>query len=595
MVTFAYPYILFLLLLVPVVACLYILARIDRKNKLKKFGEIRMLKPLMPLVSPYKPAVQLVFELLAITFIVIAMARPWGGVKDEKSEKEGIEVMLAVDASNSMLAPAGSSENGPDRMRTAKLILEKIINRLDNDRVGLIVYAGGAYTLVPVTSDYVSAKQFLNSIDPSQISNQGTNIAEAVSLASRSFTDDKNIGKAIILVTDAEDLEDKEGVMNSVKTAAKNHIQVDVVGIGGTTPVRIPMDGSYVRDMETGEIVETSLNEDLAMEIAEKGKGIYVNASNSGAVNELEKQLDTVKKSTLETNSYVVHDELFSIFVWFALVCIIIRLLILDRRISWLDKISFFNRSSVIIILVGSSFFISQPAFAKDDEVVSTRKERQFINKGNKLYSDADYSKAAKMYEDALRENPESKTALYNLGLTNVFRAQTANSDSLKNNYIQSAMQCFTTVGQFGSKNPELASKAFFNMGNIAFNSQNYKEAIMNYKQALRLNPSYDNARRNLRIAQLKQQQNDNNKDNKQNQQDKKDQEDKQDKNKDNNQDQQQNQQQDQQKPQNKNQINPQVADQILKSMENKENSTRARVSGRGDKSSGQGSSRKKW
>lgn len=283
--------------------------------------------------------------MLALALIIIAFARPWGGVKDEKTVKEGIEVVIAVDASNSMLASSTGEENGIDRMRTAKLILEKLINRLDNDRVGLIVYAGDAYTLIPVTSDYVSAKMFLNSIDPSQISNQGTNIAAAIDLAAKSFSDDKKIGKAIILITDAEELEDQASVMDAAKSAARNDIQLDVVGLGSTVPVPIPIKGGgYMINPETGEPVRTVLNEDLATEIASAGKGIYVNASNKDALNELDKQLDTVKKTALESSFSAIHDELFPIFAWLALIFIVLDIFILDRKIGWLDKITFFKK-----------------------------------------------------------------------------------------------------------------------------------------------------------------------------------------------------------------------------------------------------------
>ncbi len=345
MFSFAYPKLLMLLLLVPAFIALYAWARYARSKKLKKFGNIKILAPLMPEVSPYKPPIKITLEMVALAMIIIAFARPWGGVKDEKTVKEGIEVVIAVDASNSMLASSTSEENGIDRMRTAKLILEKLINHLDNDRVGLIVYAGDAYTLIPVTSDYVSAKMFLNSIDPSSIDNQGTNITAAIDMAAKSFSEDKKIGKAIILITDAEDLEDPQSVMDAAKTAARNDIQLDVVGLGSTTPVPIPLKGGgYLINPETGEPVRTALNEDLATEIASAGKGIYVNASNNDALNELDKQLDTVKKSALESSFSAIHDELFAIFVWVALIIIVIDIFVLDRKISWLDKITFFKK-----------------------------------------------------------------------------------------------------------------------------------------------------------------------------------------------------------------------------------------------------------
>ncbi len=345
MLSFAYPRLLLLLLLVPAFVGLYAWARYARKRNLRKFGRIASLIPLMPEASPYKPPIKITLQMLALSLVIISLARPWGGVKDEKTVREGIEVVLAVDASNSMLASSTPDERGIERMRQAKLILEKLINRLDNDRVGLIVYAGDAYTLIPVTSDYVSAKMFLNSIDPSQIANQGTNITAAIDMATKSFSEDSKIGKAIILITDAEDLEDPQSVMDAAKAAARNGIQLDVVGLGSTTPVPIPLKGGgYMIDPTTGEEVRTALNEDLATEIAAAGKGIYVNASNNDALNELDKQLDTVKKSALESSFSAIHDELFGIFVWFALAFLVLDIFVLDRKIGWLDKITFFKK-----------------------------------------------------------------------------------------------------------------------------------------------------------------------------------------------------------------------------------------------------------
>lgn len=344
MFSFAYPHILLLLILVPVFCFLYLWARYARKKNLKKFGKIDSLITLMPLVSPYKPPLKLAIQMLALTFLIIALARPWGGIKNQKTTKEGIEVIIAMDASNSMLASATDDPNGPDRMRTAKLTLEKLINRLDNDRVGLLMYAGSAYTLIPVTNDYVSAKMFLNSIDPSQVSDQGTNISAAIEMASSSFSEDKNIGKAIILITDAEELDDMEGVMGAAKSASKSGIQLDVVGVGSVTTVPLVINGLPLIDDETGEPVRTALNEDLAADIAKAGKGIYVNASNKDALNELDKQLDTLKKSAMESSVYAQHDELFPIFAWIALILIVLDILVLDRKIGWLDKFTFFSK-----------------------------------------------------------------------------------------------------------------------------------------------------------------------------------------------------------------------------------------------------------
>lgn len=335
-----------LFLLVPAFVLLYAWARYTRGRRIRKFGHPGEIARLSPDVSPFKPPLKLTLCMLALSMIIVAVARPWGGVKDQKSIKEGIEVIIAMDASNSMLAPVSGDDDGVSRMRTAKLMLERLINRLDNDRVGLIVYAGNAYTLIPVTSDYVSAKMFLNSIDPSQIKNQGTDMAAAISLAAKSFSADKRIGKALVLITDAEELENPESVLSAAKEAAGNGIQIDVVGVGSSSPVQIPYNGSFLMDPETGSPVRTALNEDLASDVAKAGKGIYVNASNRDALSELEKQMDTVKKTALESNLLAVHDELFYIFVWAALLLIIADIFLLDRKISWLDKITFFKKES---------------------------------------------------------------------------------------------------------------------------------------------------------------------------------------------------------------------------------------------------------
>lgn len=341
--TFAYPYLLLLLLIIPAYIGLYAWSRYSRRRRLRRFGHIDTMAPLMPEVSKYKAPLKLVVRSLALFCIIVALARPWGGVISQNTEKRGCEVVIAVDASNSMLASTDGNPDGTPRMRTAKTILEKLIGRLDNDRVGLIVYAGQAYTLIPVTSDYVSARVFLNSIDPEQIQVQGTDIAQAIRTAMGSFSQRKDIGKAIILITDAEDLEDPEQALQMAREAHKAGVQLNVIGIGSQTPSTIPYHGSYITD-ETGAPVATALNEDLAAQMAQAGGGIYVNASNSDALNELLKQIATVKKTALQSSQYAVHDELFTIFLWIAITLLCIDVFLLDRKIRWLSRITFFNK-----------------------------------------------------------------------------------------------------------------------------------------------------------------------------------------------------------------------------------------------------------
>lgn len=345
MFTLGYPFNLLYLLLIPLCVLMYAWGRHWRRRALRRFGKARIINSLMPDVSPYKPPVKITLQMVALALIIVALARPWGGLKESQYNKTGIEVVIAVDASNSMLAPIDAEHPGSQRMRTAKLLLERLIDRLDNDRVGLIVYAGNAHTLIPVTSDFLSAKSFLGTIDPQQISAQGTNISAALSEAANAFGTTKDVGRAVILITDAEELDDQEGAISAVKNLAKNKIQVDVVAVGSSQPVTIPTPSGPFTD-ENGQVVHTAVNEKLAADLAKAGNGVYVNASSPDALGDLQRQLDTLQKKSLEGSRMALHEELYFIFVWIALGLLIVDVLILDRSISWLDRINFFRKEA---------------------------------------------------------------------------------------------------------------------------------------------------------------------------------------------------------------------------------------------------------
>ncbi len=346
MFSFAYPELLLLLLFVPIFAIIYIIARKVRNKRLKKFGQPDVLSSLMPDVSRYKPTIKITLQLTALALIIIGVARPWGALTDQKVTSEGIEIVMAVDASNSMLASSTSDPKAPNRMMMAKLMLERLIGQFTNDKVGLVVYAGDAYTLIPISSDYVSAKMYLNSIDPTQITNQGTNISGALETATRSFSGNDEVGKAVILITDAEDLENEDDVIKAAQAAAEKNIQIDVVGVGSGEGAVIPVvGGGYLKD-ESGNTVTTRLNEALASSIANAGKGVYVNAADKDALSKLQKQLKNVKKATLESSLLAMHDELYVYFIWLALVILLADILLLESKNSWLEKITFFAKEN---------------------------------------------------------------------------------------------------------------------------------------------------------------------------------------------------------------------------------------------------------
>ena len=294
MFRFAQPEYLYFLLIVPLIWVLYFYSVYKKKKNLAKFGHVKTLEPLMPDVSKYKPGTKFFLQQLALIVLVFLIARPQMGAKVETVKKQGVEIVVALDVSNSMLA----RDINPSRLEKAKMMLSKLVDELDNDKVGLIVFAGDAYTQLPITSDFVSAKMFLSSIDPNMVPTQGTAIGRAISLAMNSFTPDESADKAIIVITDGENHEDDAVAMAA--EAAKKGIRVDVIGIGSPQGSPIPMsnESSDFRKDNEGNVVITKLNEQMGQEIAKAGEGIYVTADNTNsALRALTSQIKKMKKS----------------------------------------------------------------------------------------------------------------------------------------------------------------------------------------------------------------------------------------------------------------------------------------------------------
>lgn len=344
MFDFANPYLLYILWLVPVLIGLFLWARARRRARLARFGRPEVLAHLMPDASPYKPAIKLTLRLVALAALVFVLARPRAGEKQHDQTVAGIEVMVAFDVSNSMLASATDDPAGTSRLDRARLILEKLLGRLDNDKVGLIIFAGEAKTQLPMTTDFYSAKMYLRELSPALIRNQGTSVADAIHMAMNGFGPDENVHKAIILITDSEDHEGD--AVEAAKLAAENGIQVDVIGLGSAKGAPIPVGsqpGDYLRDMQ-GQIVTTTIDEKLGADIAKAGGGIYVNGASSDALDRLSDQLDTLQKSEFKHVVYSAGAEQFPIFAWIALIFLIADIFVLDRKNSVLRKVNFFTR-----------------------------------------------------------------------------------------------------------------------------------------------------------------------------------------------------------------------------------------------------------
>jgi Ca-activated chloride channel homolog len=294
---------------------------------------------LMPDVSKYRPDIKfwLVFSALALT--IVLMARPQFGSKTEKVKRSGVEVIIALDISNSMLA----QDIVPSRLEKAKMLVSKMVDELDQDKVGMIVFAGDAYTQLPITSDYISAKMFLETITPELISRQGTAIGSAIDLAAHSFTQQKGVGRAIVVITDGENHED--GAVEAAKAAKEKGILVHVLGVGspGGSPIPIAGTSNFRKDRQ-GNVIVTRLNEQMCKEIAAAGKGIYAHVDNTNSAQKaLNSEIDKMAKSDVESSMYTGFDEQFQGVAWIILVLLIVDLLLLERKNPLFKNIKLFK------------------------------------------------------------------------------------------------------------------------------------------------------------------------------------------------------------------------------------------------------------
>lgn len=346
MFRFAHPEYLFLFLLVPILVGVFIYTSIQKRRNLKQFGNADLLAGLMPNVSFVRPQVKFYLQFAAIVLLIIVLAQPQFGTKVENVKRQGIEVMIAMDVSNSMMA----QDVQPSRLENAKQILSKLVDNMTNDKVGLVVFAGDAYTQLPITVDYVSAKMFLSSISPQLVPRQGTAIGSAIDLAIKSFgTKENKAGRAIIVITDGENHEDD--AVGAAKLAAENNIAVHVVGMGKPegSPIPVPGTISFWKDKD-GNVVVSKLNEDMCKKIAEAGKGIYVRADNtSNAYRLVNKELDTLAKSDIKTSVFSDYNEQFQSFALLALLLLVLDFFVFDRINKRLSRYKIFDLKDKVI------------------------------------------------------------------------------------------------------------------------------------------------------------------------------------------------------------------------------------------------------
>ena len=562
MFRFEDPIYLYGLVAVVVLALIRFVTYRKQKSRLRKFGDPQLLKALMPDVSRFRPVVK--FWLLegALALLFVVLARPQMGTRISHEKRTGIETIIAIDISNSMRA----QDVEPSRLDRAKMMVENLVDNFTNDKIGLIVFAGDAFVQLPITSDYVSAKMFLSSIDPSMMQNQGTDVAAAIEMATHSFTQQENIGKAIIVITDGEDHEG--GALEAAKAAREKGMRVYVLGVGSTkgSPVPVPGTGDYMRD-NAGNTVMSALNEQMCSEIAQAGGGAYIHVeNNSGAQRQLDEELDKLEKNETESTIYSDYDEQFQAVALIALLLLIIEIVILECKNPLLRRISLFKRTvslSFIICLLSFS-----PAGAQTD--------RQLVRQGNRLFQKGDYEHAEVAYSKAVEKNDKNTQAHYNLGAA--LMAQKKDS---------AAVVEFEKAGQQETV-PMRKAQSYHNMGVLCQRNQLYGEAIEAYKQSLRLNPADDETRYNLVLCQQQKKKQDEQKQQQQQQQQQQKQDQQQQK--------QDQQKEEQQQPQEqKQQMSKENAEQLLKAAMQQEKQTQKRMKEAQQKAGQRRQNEKNW
>lgn len=337
---------LYLFLLIPAFTVLFILFMLWRKKALQRFGENSFVMKLIPDYSAGKFVLKFILLMAGVGFLIFAIVDPQSGSKLEKVQRKGIDLMIALDVSNSMLA----QDISPNRLDRAKQAISKLIDQLDGDRIGIVIFAGKAYTQLPITTDYAAAKLFLSSISTNSVSVQGTAIGEAIEFSVNSFGQSK-ANKAIIIITDGEDHEGD--VVEQAENAARKGITIYTIGMGLPDGAPIPvMNGTvqtgFKKDKE-GTVVVSRLDETLLQQIAAAGKGIYSRANNSEVgLQKVMDDMSKIQKSELDNRQYSDYEDLFQYFLAAGLILLVLELFVFDKKNAWFGKFRIFEKGTAV-------------------------------------------------------------------------------------------------------------------------------------------------------------------------------------------------------------------------------------------------------
>lgn len=336
------PIYFYLLALLPIIVALFLFNLFWKRKRQAVFADLELFNQLAPEKSSFKPALKLGVLLLALTCIIIALVNPKMGTKMETVKRQGIDIVFAVDISKSMLA----EDVAPNRLEKTKQIVSQIINQLGNDRVGIVGYAGSAYPVLPMTTDYSIAKMYLQSMNTNMVSSQGTAFNDAIQLAV-DFFDVKDTSKLIVLISDGEDHGD--GVDDAVEMAKEKGVRIITIGVGtekgGPIPLRDDKGtiASYKKDQE-GETVITKLYPEILKKIADNTKSKYiVGTATKDVVEEVKKSLDKIEKSEFESQQIADFESQYQWFLALGFLLLLVDVFLLEKKTAWVQKLNLFN------------------------------------------------------------------------------------------------------------------------------------------------------------------------------------------------------------------------------------------------------------
>jgi Ca-activated chloride channel family protein len=341
------PEILYALFSLPVIWMLYFLYRNWRLKKLNEFSDLALIDSNIPNKATYKLLLKSILMSLAFTCFILGLANPQIGSKLEEVKREGIDIMIALDLSNSMLA----EDLKPNRLEKSKRAISKLVERLHSDRIGIVVFGGEAYTQLPLTSDLSAAKLFLRNVSTDIIPTQGTNIGAAIKRCVKSFDQQSAAGKAIIIITDGENHE--ENAVEEARLAAEVEIQIYTVGMATTQGVPIPLFQNdrkmgYRKDRE-GNSVVTKLNESMLKELAAEGNGFYIRATSSDAgLNQILDELEQLDKAEIGTKLFTDYEDRFQYFVALGLLFLILEFFVTERKNKFISNLKLFEAKSKV-------------------------------------------------------------------------------------------------------------------------------------------------------------------------------------------------------------------------------------------------------